>query len=1073
MPSILVATGFVRIDADTKPAAKALAVLGAAATAALTSTVVPAAAAAATALLSVASAAAAAGAASAVYAAAVVPQFKAITEASEKQATAEDAKTKSTLATAEAQKLAKKFGFEYGTQVKVTSKMTAEARENAKQYNSALSAAQSASKSSTMAQAAYNEKLAAMTPATRATAVAFQKLKDDQKKWSDSLSSSTMPLFTRGIEFLRSLLPKLTPVVRDVAQELDRFVNSLRMGVAGQVFQQFGQNVKTNGAGALGTFLDVVRNITVGFVGLLNTFMPMSTQVTGGLVQLTQRFAEWGATSQNSPGLQRMIQTAKDAVPSFVSLAHAVGEVTSAAGPLAGIGIKVLTLFAQLIEATPTPVLRAIVPAVIAINIAMKAYAVYTSAAAAVTWLFSTSVTTSTGAVASSRAALLLFRIQQIAATIATTGSTVANWLFYTSVTTSTGAVASSRVALLLFRIQQVAAAVATGALTVATWAATAATYAWGVAVAVATSPITLIIVAIGALVAAIVYIAVKTTWFQTAWKASWDFVKMVALAVGHWFAGPFVDFFVGAYNKINRFVIQPIVWFFTVGLPKAASVLASLTIGAWIGLMNMLIGVYNGIRDRVVKPLITFFTVNIPGGAMNARNRVVGWWNSMRDGLYSGYAWIRDRVFNPLGNFFTKTIPGWASSMNNKVRDFFTLMRDGIGSIWQGIQDKTKAPINWVIDHVWNRGIVSIWKKITGWIGLGNKLGNLKLLAAGGTVGPAQPGMFNRPTAIVGEGNSRYPEYVIPTDPKYATRAKGLWQAAGAHFMEDGGVLGKIGGAISGAVSSVTDFLSDPLSKAKKLLGGPLSKLSSLGSSDWAQMAGKFPRMAVDGLLGLVKNAASGLIGNIAGAVGLGGGGNGGSGVARWGGVVQMALRQVGQPAAYKDITLRRMNQESGGNPTIVNKWDSNWLAGHPSVGLMQVIGPTFRSFAGPYRGTGPFMYGVSVNPLANIYSSMKYALSAYGSLPAAYNRKGGYANGTAGTTAGMHLFGERGPELGFSPAGWRILNARRTAALGGGGLYVDRLVIENHGVLGSQHEVENWLVTSLTELKRKGRVI
>ena len=61
----------------------------------------------------------------------------------------------------------------------------------------------------------------------------------------------------------------------------------------------------------------------------------------------------------------------------------------------------------------------------------------------------------------------------------------------------------------------------------------------------------------------------------------------------------------------------------------------------------------------------------------------------------------------------------------------------------------------------------------------------------------------------------------------------------------------------------------------------------------------------------------------------------------------------------------------------------------------------------------------------------------------------------------------------MGYSPAGWRILNAQRTAGLGGGGgLHVDRLVLENHGVIGSQHEVEDWLVASLTTLKRKGRL-
>ncbi len=47
--------------------------------------------------------------------------------------------------------------------------------------------------------------------------------------------------------------------------------------------------------------------------------------------------------------------------------------------------------------------------------------------------------------------------------------------------------------------------------------------------------------------------------------------------------------------------------------------------------------------------------------------------------------------------------------------------------------------------------------------------------------------------TAIVGEGRSQYPEYVIPTDPRYRNRAQALHAAAGTKLMEDGGILGKV----------------------------------------------------------------------------------------------------------------------------------------------------------------------------------------------------------------------------------------------------------------------------------------
>lgn len=67
-----------------------------------------------------------------------------------------------------------------------------------------------------------------------------------------------------------------------------------------------------------------------------------------------------------------------------------------------------------------------------------------------------------------------------------------------------------------------------------ATALVTAAQWAWNAAQLA--SPTTWIILAIVALIAVIVLIATKTTWFQTAWKKSWSGIKAAAEAVGSWF---------------------------------------------------------------------------------------------------------------------------------------------------------------------------------------------------------------------------------------------------------------------------------------------------------------------------------------------------------------------------------------------------------------------------------------------------------------------------------------------------------------------------------------------------------
>lgn len=114
-----------------------------------------------------------------------------------------------------------------------------------------------------------------------------------------------------------------------------------------------------------------------------------------------------------------------------------------------------------------------------------------------------------------------------------------------------------------------------------------------------------------------------------------------------------------------------------------------------------------------------------------------------------------------------------------------------------------------------------------------------------------------------------------------------------------------------------------------------------------------------------------------------------GGSGVERWRNVAIRALKMTGQYSAGNlNALLNQMRTESNGNPNAINNWDINAKNGTPSKGLMQVIDPTFRAYAMP--GFNSNIY----DPLSNILASIRYALSRYGSLSAAY-RGVGYANG------------------------------------------------------------------------------
>ena len=131
-----------------------------------------------------------------------------------------------------------------------------------------------------------------------------------------------------------------------------------------------------------------------------------------------------------------------------------------------------------------------------------------------------------------------------------------------------------------------------------------------------------------------------------------------------------------------------------------------------------------------------------------------------------------------------------------------------------------------------------------------------------------------------------------------------------------------------------------------------------------------------------------------------------GGSGVERWRNVAIRALKMTGQYSTSNlNALLNQMRTESNGNPNAINNWDINAKNGTPSKGLLQVIDPTFRQYAMP--GFNSNIY----DPLSNILASIRYALSRYGSLSAAY-RGVGYENGGIITKEHIARVGEGNKE-------------------------------------------------------------
>lgn len=116
------------------------------------------------------------------------------------------------------------------------------------------------------------------------------------------------------------------------------------------------------------------------------------------------------------------------------------------------------------------------------------------------------------------------------------------------------------------------------------------------------------------------------------------------------------------------------------------------------------------------------------------------------------------------------------------------------------------------------------------------------------------------------------------------------------------------------------------------------------------------------------------------------------GTGVARWRESVVRALEANGiEPNNFRvSKILATIQRESNGDPNVQNNWDSNARAGHPSIGLMQTIGPTFNAYKHPGHNN-------IRNGYDNLLAAINYIKHTYGTSDAAFNRVAayGYANG------------------------------------------------------------------------------
>lgn len=419
---------------------------------------------------------------------------------------------------------------------------------------------------------------------------------------------------------------------------------------------------------------------------------------------------------------------------------------------------------------------------------------------------------------------------------------------------------------------------------------------------------------------------------------------------------------------------------------------------------------------------------------------------------LYNSYVkpafgWIGDKV-KAVWNSGVQPVFSAMKTGVKKVAEGFDAARKAIYTAWHKVEGIAKAPIKFVINTVYNKGIVGVWNKVATAFGASplNEF-HPKGFATGGILPGYTPGRDVHLAALSGGEAIMRPEWTRAMGPGYVHGMNALARKGGVRAIQrlmggglpafkDGGIFGWIdsaGSAIKGVgsaawdkVKKATGWIKDGVEASAragvKHVVEPLIGLIPGTDHGFGRMIKKLPMRMIDALFGYSKKADGKMTDHYAKYAG---GGNLGMWIAK-----AMNLAKV--PANWAGPLRTLIMRESGGNPNAINNWDSNAKRGDPSRGLMQTIGATFQHYR--LKSLPNNIY----DPIANIVAGIRYIKAVYGSIfnvqqANAGKTPKGYDSGgwlMPGATQTVNKTGK--PEAVFTAEQWSSIHA--LAARGGG---------------------------------------